>query len=407
MGWKPGKFLKKAFKGVKKVFKKIGKGIKKAFGKIGKFFGKFGVLGQIGMMFLMGPLGNMLGGIFSGAMTGLGKWSAALIQNGGWAGKALGHAMKAIHSAGTFAGKVYTTISDGIGNAIDRTGNFFKGNGFTLSEGRSGIFDFTAQRNNPRSLLETGEYDVVGKYGTPATPPPVAPPTVETPSIDGSVDGSVDGVPKTDMNNIVEEDIQTLLDQEVNAPKGVKVGEVELPTVGAEEMLDADFKGFEVDNLLDQDKSFYQSVKDDGFFKTVRNTVSEGIDDFKNLTPDEIASKVTGRIEKMPLDAMSMAGTQEMARGLGWEVGDQHVSSYSLMDIPETKTRGAVFNEIDYMSQVSGNNYYGDMVKDSYSILPEELIASNAGYADAWHTRNANLMYESDNMHRAVYGYGV
>ena len=406
MGWKPGKYLKKAFKGVKKVFKKIGKGIKKAFGKIGKFFGKFGVLGQIGMMFLMGPLGNMLGGIFSGAMTGLGKWSAALIQNGGWAGKALGHAMKAIHSAGTFAGKVYTTISDGIGNAIDRTGNFFKGNGFTLSEGRSGIFDFTAQRNNPRSLLETGEYDVVGKYGTPATPPPVAP-TVETPSIDGSVDGSVDGVPKTDMNNIVEEDIKTLLDQEVNAPKGVKVGEVELPTVGAEDMLDTDFKGFEVDNLLDQDKSFYQSVKDDGFFKTVRNTVSEGIDDFKNLTPDEIASKVTGRIEKMPLDAMSMAGTQEMARGLGWEVGDQHVSAYSLMDIPETKTRGAVFNEIDYMSQVSGNNYYGDMVKDSYSILPEELIASNAGYADAWHTRNANLMYESDNMHRAVYGYGV
>ena len=29
MGWKPGKLLKKAFKGVKKVVKKIGKGIKK------------------------------------------------------------------------------------------------------------------------------------------------------------------------------------------------------------------------------------------------------------------------------------------------------------------------------------------------------------------------------------------
>ena len=290
MGWKPGKFLKKAFKGVKKVFKKIGKGIKTAFGKIGKFFGKFGVLGQIGMMFLMGPLGNMLGGMFSGAMTGLGKWSAALIQNGGWAGRALGHAMKAIHSAGTFAGKVYTTISDGIGNAIDRTGNFFKGNGFSLSEGRTGMFDFTAQRNNPRSLLETGEYDVVGKYGTPATTPPPITPQVETPS----VDGSVDGVPKSDMNNIVEEDIKTLLDQEINAPKGVKVGEVDLPTIGGEEMLDADFKGFEVDNLLDQEKSFYESVKDDGFFKTVKNTIGEGIDDFKNLTPDEIANKVTG-----------------------------------------------------------------------------------------------------------------
>ena len=30
----------------------------------------------------------------------------------------------------------------------------------------------------------------------------------------------------------------------------------------------------------------------------------------------------------MPLDAMAMAGTQEMAKGLGWEVGDQNTSIF-------------------------------------------------------------------------------
>ena len=53
MGWKPGKYLKKAWKGVKKVVKKIGRGIKKVAKGFMKAIGKLGVVGQLGLMFFM------------------------------------------------------------------------------------------------------------------------------------------------------------------------------------------------------------------------------------------------------------------------------------------------------------------------------------------------------------------
>ena len=52
--------LGKIFKGIKKVVKKIGRGIKKVAKKVGKFVGKIiaplqklGIVGQIGLLFLM------------------------------------------------------------------------------------------------------------------------------------------------------------------------------------------------------------------------------------------------------------------------------------------------------------------------------------------------------------------
>ena len=45
--------LSKIFGGIKKVIRKIGGGIKRLAKKIGGVFGKLGILGHIGMMFLM------------------------------------------------------------------------------------------------------------------------------------------------------------------------------------------------------------------------------------------------------------------------------------------------------------------------------------------------------------------
>ena len=88
-------------------------------------------------------------------------------------------------------------------------------------------------------------------------------------------------------------------------------------------------------NILDpdpsklvDDRSFVDMVKDDGVISATGEVISQGIDDFKNITPGEIAEQVTSRVESMPLDAMAMAGTQEMAKGLGWEVGDQNTSIF-------------------------------------------------------------------------------
>ena len=70
----------KIFKGIGKAFKKVGKFIKKGFGKLGKFMNKLGIVGQIGMMFIMPGLANAamsglsaLGGSF---MSGLGSMAA-------------------------------------------------------------------------------------------------------------------------------------------------------------------------------------------------------------------------------------------------------------------------------------------------------------------------------------------
>ena len=90
-----------------------------------------------------------------------------------------------------------------------------------------------------------------------------------------------------------------------------------------------------------------------------------------------------------------MAATQDIAKSYGWEVGNQYVNSFNLMDIPESKTTGAVFNEIDYMANQSGNSYYGDMFANASTFLPESLIANENGYAEAWQQRNANISIEN------------
>ena len=124
---------------LRKKAKKVFKSIKKVFKKIGRAFGKLGVLGQIGMMFLMPYAAGALGSFF-GTAGKLAKWSSTLLSKSGIGAKALGHGLNMINKAGTFAGKVYTTVTQGINNGIDRVVNFAKGKGFTLSEGKTSIF---------------------------------------------------------------------------------------------------------------------------------------------------------------------------------------------------------------------------------------------------------------------------
>ena len=66
----------KAWKGVKKTFKKIGKGIKSGFAKFGKFMNKFGIAGQIGMMFIMPGIGAAMMKGFGTMLSGLGSVAA-------------------------------------------------------------------------------------------------------------------------------------------------------------------------------------------------------------------------------------------------------------------------------------------------------------------------------------------
>ena len=169
----------KVFKGVKKVAKKIGKGIKKIGKKVLGAIGKIGPIGQLALMFIGIPpvISNFFGGI-GGAITGaLGQAGTAVANFATKIApnltKGLGKAFNAIKTAGQGA---YNTVTEAIGkgvdgakNFLDRTGNFAKGEGFTLSEGKTSIFAPEANVDITKitdTVVDTGE--ISAQY-TPTT----------------------------------------------------------------------------------------------------------------------------------------------------------------------------------------------------------------------------------------------
>ena len=139
-------FLSKVWKGLKKGVKKIGKRIKKTFKSIMKGIGKLGIVGQIGMMFLMPYAMGAVGSLF-GTAGKLATWSTKLLgPNANFFQKVLGKTLEAVNVGGTWIKNAYTSVSTAITNGMDRVGNFFKGKGFTLSEGSTSVFskDFSS-----------------------------------------------------------------------------------------------------------------------------------------------------------------------------------------------------------------------------------------------------------------------
>jgi len=107
-------FFSSLWKGIKKVFKKIGSKIKKAVKGIGKFVGKLGIVGQLGMMFIMPHVGGFL-------MKGLGAAAKGLMGVagkglGGSLARGLGTVLNTAHKFATTAGNAFGTITDGVSN---------------------------------------------------------------------------------------------------------------------------------------------------------------------------------------------------------------------------------------------------------------------------------------------------
>ena len=118
--------LSKAWKGLKKGVKKIARGIKKVVKKVGKAFGKLGIVGQLGMMFLMPYAMSGLSSFFGQfAGTQAGTWANNLLASNNVASQALGRTMDIIHKAGTGVGNIYKGVSQTISNAFESTKEFF------------------------------------------------------------------------------------------------------------------------------------------------------------------------------------------------------------------------------------------------------------------------------------------
>ncbi len=140
----------KAWKGVKKTFKKIGKGIKSGFAKFGKFMNKFGIAGQIGMMFIMPGIGGAMMKGFGTMLSGLGNVAGPLSGIASAAQTVLG-------AAGNFArlvAKPFTTITEGVTSFLSNTTKYL-GNKLGIKNA------FTA--GGPTSFL--GSEGVIGKVG--------------------------------------------------------------------------------------------------------------------------------------------------------------------------------------------------------------------------------------------------
>jgi len=99
------KFVKKAFKGIKKVLKNPGRALKKGLGKIGKAFGKLGPIGTLALTLMMPGLGA--------AWSTFGTWAQTLSGP-------LGAVMNGIRIAGNTVQNIYGNVTDMISGTLNK-----------------------------------------------------------------------------------------------------------------------------------------------------------------------------------------------------------------------------------------------------------------------------------------------
>ena len=362
--------LSKAWKGIKKAVKKVGKGIKKVFKKVTGAIGKLGIVGQIGMMFLM-PYATSALGSFFGASGKLATWSTKLLGKAGMGSQALGHGLNLINKAGTFAGNVYNSVSQTIGNAVDRVTNFAKGKGFTLSEGRTSIFaKDVATPTTPESLTKVLESDKPFDVTTTSTEdftkklmegkgefPGVTDVSsmLDTPDLTGFV-------PEESMNlgKFFEADVK----EAFTMPK-IQTGEA------IEGLTDVSQFTKPIEPLLGKtkDATFMDTLKD------IPGKVVEGVKDFD-------VKKATGDILQSSLvEGGKLAGKQAIAEGLGYENPELPGSYYfDLGSVAEIGARNpSVYDQVDLMSQKQGNPYLVGNIQNA-NYLNNLIGEGNSAY---------------------------
>lgn len=368
----------KIWKGIKKVGKKIAKGVKKTFKKIGAAIGKLGVVGQIGMMFLMPYAMGALSSFAGSALGTVGQWSANLLSKSGIGAKALGHTLNMVHKAGTFAGKVYTTISDTIGNAVDRVGNFAKGKGFTLSEGRTSIF----AKGNERSLLSTEGYKLPD--ATTVTKPTVAPTTPEVKLDFDTVAPTTDSTGMLDLEGLAKDvEMRTQLadiNLDITGTTKPEVKSILTPDFSNIEMPKIDIAGKAVETVT-PDLTLGEKLTE---FATGK--VQEGIETIKAYDP---AKALTQGVDKIIYNKALEAG--------GVDTTADYIDERTVINVPEmydvASTNPGVFKEVDFSLSKMGNAWMGGNYTNSNYI--NNLLGEGTSAYDAYMNQFATTQYQS------------
>ena len=356
--------LSKAWKGIKKAVKKVGKGIKKVFKKVTGAIGKLGIAGQIGMMFLM-PYATQALGSFFGASGKLATWSTKLLGKAGMGSKALGHTLNLVNKAGTFVGKVYSSVTDTINGAIDRTGNFLKGRGFVktpvvspdilaqgvdvsqtkFGDGAGNIFD-----KNGKIITDTG-FDKAG-FNTKALGK--LPPESKN-LLDLATDDFTKAITPVDAGKLAVE-------------KGLAVDTASLLKPKEAGLLDKI-------NIFDKDSAIRKDIASYDIYEAGKDYAKETV--------------------KESLIGGAKAGlTQKAAKAFGYEQPEG--ADYYNIDIPDlydsAATSGSVFKEVDFSMQKSGNNFMVQNYQNS-NYLNNLIGEGNSAY-DSYMSNFAASQYQ-------------
>ena len=352
MSWKPGKLLKKAFKSVKKVAKKIGKGIKKLGFKVLGAFNKLGPIGQLALMFIGIPpiIGDMFGALGSFA----GQFVPQFVKSG-WA---------AIKTAGQ---GVYNTITEAIGNGLDRVTNFAKGKGFSLSGDRTSVFGGVSAKD---IQVPTIDPETVSRFGPQVPDTGIAEETLFDKMTKAPLDtGTVELVPKgtSTLADVATQsatataagpyDPASLL---TKSP--VKVGPLAPDTSDIfKEALEMDFG--DVGKVVTDEATMMERTKE--YLSQAVEGVKETFTDPKELVKETVTGGViSGGTSKI---ASKVAGPQPPTRVIHSNIGDFFTQTTPQRLLDSTTWTGMVS---DYQKAGAyGGAMHGDAASPYFSLL--------------------------------------
>ena len=355
-------FFSKVWKGLKKGVKKVARGIKKVVKKVGRAVGKLGIVGQIGMMFLMPYAMGALGSMFGTAGT-LSGWSQTLLTHSNIASRALGHTLNLINTAGTAVGTVYNNVSSTISGALDKTGNFLKGRGFVatptidpsmaasaFSSGTSTVDPLNTFGADGKVIIDTG-FNEAG---------------LNTKLIDSTL-GTTTNLVEAASSDLVTSKVainKTLSDVALSNTKNSSIlGPVTKP------------KG-----------SFLENIN-------VFNKDSAIRQDIANFDAYDYGKKaVEGATTDAVIGGVKAAGSQKIAKALGYEQPEgADYYSFNMPDLMEA-SRGnpAVFDTVDFLANNSGNAYYGNAVRNNPYMT--KLLSDGTSAYDSYMSQFQNQL---------------
>ena len=352
--------LSKLFKPFKKIIKKIGKGIKKVAKKIGKAIGKLGIVGQIGMMFLMPYAGAALSSFFGAAGSTISGWGARLLAHQGFgatAAKALGHTLNAVHSAGTFIGNVYNNVTDTISKAWDKTTDFFTGGG-KLEEI---VIDPT--KLEKRTLV--GGEDLAGI--------------------------KIDVAPvQTDIIKAAEEQL-----------KEISITPRERRLLSSEKLEYLDTEKLQEISITPREKRLLSEQPEKSILDKTKDLFGEALTDAKTKVQDEIAEAIASPVTAVTegiTGGFKAKASQEIGKLIGLETPEG--ATYNQIQIPEVLATGR-YDQSMYSSQDftnvfarAGNSHLGQNFTHLGTVNSIYGNSNNDAYND-YMTNFAQSMYAS------------